>query len=79
MRGLQLTDFEAKAAERSIAIVSTWLFDAGLIDELLVNGGMMGSLFGVTDTAGEGVEIESHRFPIEGPTKISHRRSYKDG
>ena len=68
--GLQLTDFEAKAEERSIAIVSTWLFDAGLIDELLVNGGMMGSLFGVADTAGEGVEIGSHGFPIEGPTKM---------
>jgi len=38
--GLPLTDFEAKAEERGISIVSTWLFDAGLIDELLVNGGM---------------------------------------
>ncbi|KAL7566211.1 hypothetical protein ACA910_011281 [Epithemia clementina (nom. ined.)] len=71
--GLQLTDFEAKAEERSIAIVSTWLFDAGLIDELLVNGGMMGSLFnlGADDTLPEeGVEIGSHGFPIEGPTKM---------
>ena len=72
--GLQLTDFEAKAEERSIAIVSTWLFDAGLIDELLVNGGMMGSLFNVNGDdgagAGEGVEIGSHGFPIEGPTKM---------
>ena len=68
--GLQLPDFEAKAEDHSIAIVSTWLFDAGLINELLVNGGMMGSLFGVADIAGEGVEIGSHGFPIEGPTKM---------
>jgi hypothetical protein len=41
VQGLSLTEFEAMAEYRSIAIVSTWLFDAGLIDELLVNGGMM--------------------------------------
>ncbi len=35
---LPLVDFEKKAQERAINIVSTWLFDAGLIDELLVNG-----------------------------------------
>lgn len=38
--GLPLGDFERKAEERAIAIVSTWLFDCGLIDELLVHGGM---------------------------------------
>lgn len=38
--GLPLSDFENKAEERAIAIVSTWLFDCGLIDELLVHGGM---------------------------------------
>mmetsp|Transcript_11100 Transcript_11100/g.20334 ORF Transcript_11100/g.20334 Transcript_11100/m.20334 type:complete len:1470 (-) Transcript_11100:58-4467(-) len=37
---LALVDFEKKAEERAINIVSTWLFDAGLIDELLVNGAM---------------------------------------
>ena len=37
---LHLSEFEQKAEERAIAIVSTWLFDAGLIDELLVHGGM---------------------------------------
>lgn len=40
VQGLSLTEFEAKAEERAISIVSTWLFDAGLIDELLVHGGM---------------------------------------
>ena len=39
---LALVDFEKKAEERAINIVSTWLFDAGLIDELLVNGAMIG-------------------------------------
>jgi hypothetical protein len=38
--GLPLSEFERKAEERAIAIVSTWLFDCGLIDELLVHGGM---------------------------------------
>ena len=41
---LSLVDFEKKAEERAINIVSTWLFDAGLIDELLVNGAMIGSV-----------------------------------
>lgn len=35
---LALVEFEKKAEERANNIVSTWLFDAGLIDELLVNG-----------------------------------------
>jgi hypothetical protein len=38
--GLPLSNFESKAEDRAIAIVSTWLFDCGLIDELLVHGGM---------------------------------------
>jgi hypothetical protein len=42
--GLPLGQFEQKAQERAIAIVSTWLFDAGLIDELLVHGGMATSV-----------------------------------
>ena len=40
VQGLQLSEFERKAEERAIQIVSTWLFDCGLIDELLVHGGM---------------------------------------
>lgn len=40
VQGLSLNAFEEKAEERSISIVSTWLFDAELIDELLANGGM---------------------------------------
>jgi hypothetical protein len=46
VQGLSLTEFEAKAEERAIAIVSTWLFDAGLIDELLVHGGMALNRYG---------------------------------
>jgi hypothetical protein len=37
--GLNLSLFEETAVERSIAIVSTWLFDVGLIDELHTNAG----------------------------------------
>ena len=40
VQGLALNEFERKAEERAIGIVSTWLFDCGLIDELLVHGGM---------------------------------------
>jgi len=40
---LDLLRFEDKAKERAISIVNTWLFDTGLIDELLVYGGMNSS------------------------------------
>jgi hypothetical protein len=76
VKALSLTEFERVAEERSIAIVSTWLFDAGLIDELLVNGGMTGSSW--KDTASvdgsvqtsEGIEVGAMGFPIEGSTKM---------
>jgi hypothetical protein len=75
--GLPLTDFEAKAEERGISIVSTWLFDAGLIDELLVNGGMHYNAIKGTDNttnnnsdATEGVEIGAFGNPIEGSNKM---------
>eukprot|EP00980_Cylindrotheca_fusiformis_P031266 scaffold26097_cov108-Cylindrotheca_fusiformis.AAC.2 len=45
VQDLPLNDFESKAEERAIAIVSTWLFDCGLIDELLENGGMSSMAF----------------------------------
>jgi len=80
VQGLSLTEFETKAETRAIAIVSTWLFDAGLIDELLVNGGMTGYKLTSSTTASqaddksvqtsEGVEVGSHGFPIEGSTKM---------
>lgn len=73
VQGLPLTEFERKAEERSIAIVSTWLFDAGLIDELLVNGGIPGHLLQSSDqdaTEEQGVEIGAHGFAIEGSTKM---------
>ena len=72
VQGLPLTEFERKAEERSIAIVSTWLFDAGLIDELLVNGGIPGHLLQASGDAvsEEGVEIGAHGFAIEGSTKM---------
>jgi len=46
VQNLSLFDFENKAEERAVSIVSTWLFDAGLIDELLVNGGVSGGAVG---------------------------------
>jgi len=77
VQGLSLTEFESKAEARSIAIVSTWLFDAGLIDELLVNGGMSAWAIRSTDDksvssvqTSEGVEVGQHGYPIEGSTKM---------
>jgi len=78
---LSLSEFERVAEERSIAIVSTWLFDAGLIDELLVNGGMsltasmnMNTVNsnssaadeGSVQTISQGVEVGQFGSPIEG-------------
>mmetsp|Transcript_13619 Transcript_13619/g.15134 ORF Transcript_13619/g.15134 Transcript_13619/m.15134 type:complete len:456 (-) Transcript_13619:2142-3509(-) len=40
VQNLPLVDFEQKAEERAIGIVSTWIFDAGLMDELLHGGGL---------------------------------------
>jgi Exocyst complex component Sec6 len=80
VQGLSLALFEGKAEERAIAIVSTWLFDVGLIDELLVNGGMTGNyrkfIDGVTNgddksvQTSEGVEVGSLGYPIEGSNKM---------
>jgi hypothetical protein len=85
VQDLPLNDFEAKAEERAIAIVSTWLFDCGLIDELLENGGMSSMAFQNTaptsthtnkdDNASlpsqEGIELGiTGGLPIEGPSKM---------
>jgi hypothetical protein len=37
VQGLPLAEFGIKAEDRAIGIVSTWIFDAGLIDELLLD------------------------------------------
>lgn len=72
VQGLSLTEFEGKAEERAITIVSTWLFDAGLIDELLVHGGMSLSRYSARTSRNrqasdndsvpsqEGVEVGQH-------------------
>ncbi len=84
VQNLSLLDFENKAEQRAISIVSTWLYDAGLIDELLVNGANGGyrfpmagghSVVGQSTSIGsvkssEGIEIGAHGFPIEGGLKI---------
>ncbi len=69
VEGVSLTDFEAKAEERSIQIVSCWLFDAGLIDELLVNGGIT-TLATDGDNRSEGIEVGALGYPLEGTTKM---------
>jgi len=77
---LPLVDFEKKAEDRAVNIVSTWLFDAGLIDELLVNGAMnigmnntqssskvpSSSHSVMSEKTSEGQEIGLHGFPLVG-------------
>jgi hypothetical protein len=90
VRSLPLNNFEQKAEERAIAIVSTWLFDCGLIDELLVHGGMgkstmsgntynnnnnNGNSDGASVPSSEGIEIGTSGFPIEGPSKMDKELS----
>ena len=82
VQNLSLFDFEQTAEQRAISIVSTWLFDAGLIDELLINGanGYRASLPNAASMAqsasiasvksSEGVEVGAHGFPLEGGLKI---------
>ena len=69
VKNLSLADFEHRAQERAIGIVSMWLFDAGLIDELLVNGAVGstgGAISGVSATPEQGVEVGAHGFPLLG-------------
>jgi hypothetical protein len=40
VEGLPLIDFGTEAEKRAIGIVSTWIFDAGLIDELISDSNM---------------------------------------
>lgn len=72
---LPLIDFEKKAEERAINIVSTWLFDAGLIDELLVNGATVSTphqqqqrissnATTTSEKTSEGQEIGAHGFLV---------------
>ena len=69
---LPLIEFEKKAEERAINIVSTWLFDAGLIDELLVNGAtvpspqqkMSSSATIMSEKTSEGQELGAHGFLV---------------
>ena len=71
---LPLIDFEMKAEERAINIVSTWLFDAGLIDELLVNGATVSTphqqqqissnATTMSEKTSEGQEIGAHGFLV---------------
>jgi len=82
VQNLSLFDFENTAEQRAISIVSTWLFDAGLIDELLINGAnsyrahLSGGASVAQSTSmgsvrsSEGVEVGAHGFPLEGGLKI---------
>jgi len=77
VENLPLLEFEKVANQRAIHIVSTFLFDSGLIDELLVNGGMtykkpsMPTVAPRSDSsilqngnASVGVEVGMNGFPV---------------
>lgn len=79
VENLSIIEFERKAQERAVGIISNWLFDAGIVDELLVNGaakhvptssgrviGAGGSVGGSSVKTSEGVEIGANGFPILG-------------
>jgi hypothetical protein len=74
VQGVSLVDFERKAEERAVNIVSTWLYDAGLIDELLMNGAVGPAPAASTDAGGvggamgdsEGIEVGMRGFPLGG-------------
>jgi hypothetical protein len=79
VQDLSLQNFEAKAEERAIAIVSTWLFDSGLIDELLENGGMSTAAVQASTSNNDVASVRSQEgvevgimggLPIEGPSKM---------
>lgn len=54
-----LVDFEKIAEERAITIVSTWIFDCGLIDELIHSGRRTSTVAAVS--LQEGVEVTEKR------------------
>ena len=72
VQGVSLVDFERKAEERAVNIVSTWLYDAGLIDELLMNGAVGPASAASPDATGggmddsEGIEVGMRGFPLGG-------------
>lgn len=75
VQGVPLSDFENKAEERAIRIVSCWLFDAGLIDELLVSGGMnlddnRSVASNPSVPSQQGVEITADSGILEGASKM---------
>jgi hypothetical protein len=73
VQGLSLVDFENTAEQRAIGIVSTWIYDEGLMDELIVTGGLKGISLDEDATSvktSEGVEISSSGYAIEGTQKI---------
>lgn len=70
VQGLSLVDFENTAEQRAIGIVSTWIYDEGLMDELIVTGGLKNMSLDGEAKMSEGVEISSRGYAIEGTQKI---------
>jgi len=74
VQDLSLVDFEACAQKRAIGIVSTWIYDEGLMDELIIGGLKNAAAITTSDDVSvktsEGVEISSKGYAIVGEGKI---------
>ena len=86
LHGLPLVGFEKVAEERAVALVSTWLFDNGLLDELMDHGGMRKSTVlssnqsvvstGDSVRTSEGIELGVvSGLPVEGVSKLDYHIS----
>ena len=73
VQNLSLVDFETTAEQRAIGIISTWIYDEGLMDELIVTSEIKNVSLMDGDASvqtSEGVEITSGGYPIEGTQNI---------
>ena len=71
VQDLSLVDFEACAQKRAIGIVSTWIYDEGLLDELIIGGLKKNAVSDdISVKTSEGVEISRKGYAIVGENKI---------
>jgi hypothetical protein len=71
VQNLSLVDFEACAQKRAIGIVSNWIYDEGLLDELIIGGFKNNAVSdGISVKTSEGIEICRKGYAIVGEAKI---------
>jgi hypothetical protein len=71
VQGLSLVDFEACAQQRAIGIVSTWIYDEGLMDELIIGASVKTNVSDdVSVKTSEGVEVAAKGYAVGVDNKI---------